>query len=142
MAETVPAAAAERHEHDLREGTGVHVPYLTARYPKWPGVVHDKAGSNMLGGLVLPANSPVHRNATVGTERTRDNLHLIGPDRAEEQRPYMPVRDDGWEAAWRRLDRLEATQNALAGALAGLRRALVAYVQPTLQNGARNPFAE
>lgn len=124
-----------------RDG-GIHVPYVTARLPKWPGAVHDKAGSNMLGGVVLPTNSPVHGSEIVGSESTRDNLHVEGAQRAEDQTPYMRVVEDSMAGFRRRLDLLEEGLDRVMDILTNLRRTLAQYVQTSLPRGTANPFAE
>ncbi|UDF05955.1 IX protein [reindeer adenovirus 1] len=120
----------------------IYVPYLTARLPKWSGVAQDKTGSNMLGAVVLPSNSQAHRSETVGTESTRENLHAEGARRAEDQTPYMILVEDSLAGFKRRMDLLEESNQQVLGSLNRLRRGLAAYVQPNLQGGQANPFAE
>ncbi|ART33361.1 pIX [Deer mastadenovirus B] len=120
----------------------IYVPYLTARLPKWSGVVQDKTGSNMLGGVVLPTNSQAHRSETVGTEATKENLHTEGARQAQDQTPYMILVEDSLDGFKRRMDLLEESIQQVLGSLNRLRRGLAAYVQANLPGGQVNPFAE
>lgn len=118
----------------------IYVPYVTARLPQWSGVAQDKTGSNMLGGVVLPTNSSVHRTETVGTEATRDNLHIEGARRPEDQTPYMILVEDSLGGFKRRMDLLEESNRQVLASLNNLRVGLAAYVQANLQVGQANPF--